>query len=216
MTDLKRNVAEAALEYIEDNTVVGVGSGTTVNYFIDSLATIKHRIEACVVASKASERRLLALGIPVMDLNSATEVPVYVDGADEVNPFRQMIKGGGGAHTREKIIASVAKQFVCIVDTTKCVEQLGAYPLAVEVIPMARSFVARELVKLGGDPQYRSGFTTDNGNVILDVFNLPMSPLLELENAINAIPGVIENGLFARRTADIVLISDQAGVRKVT
>ena len=213
MSDLKIKAAKAALAYVEDNMIVGVGTGSTVNYFIKELASIKHRIDACVASSVATERLLRELGIPVIDLNAAGDLPIYIDGADEVNSRREMIKGGGGALTREKIIATVARQFICIVDDTKVVPHLGQFPIAVEVLPMARSFVARELVKLGGDPDYREGFVTDNGNIILDVFHLEMTGLMALEDAINTIPGVVENGLFAKRVANQVLVASQDGVR---
>ncbi|WP_133130656.1 ribose-5-phosphate isomerase RpiA [Legionella yabuuchiae] len=212
MVDLKAKVAKAAMEYINDNMVVGVGTGSTVNYFIQELAAIKHRIDAAVASSIATENKLREFGIPVIDLNVAPEVPIYIDGADEVNHEHQMIKGGGGALTREKIVASVAKTFLCIVDESKVVTNLGAFPIAVEVIPLARSYVARELVKLGGDPVYREGFLTDNGNLLLDVYDANLNSPQELENAINLIPGVVENGLFARRRADIVLVASQRGV----
>ena len=212
MSELKIKVAKAALAYVEDKMIVGVGTGSTVNYFIKELATIKHRIDACVASSDATERYLRELGIPVIDLNVAGDVPIYIDGADEVNAKHAMIKGGGGALTREKIIATVAQQFICIVDERKVVNHLGRFPIAVEVIPLARSFVARELVKLGGDPEYRSGFITDNGNIILDVFNLNMDAPIALEEAINMIPGVVENGLFAKRLADNVLVASDGGV----
>ena len=213
MNELKAKAAKAALAYLDDHMILGVGTGTTVRYFIDALATIKHRIDACVASSKDTESRLRAIGIPVIDLNVAGDLPIYIDGADEVNARREMIKGGGGALAREKIIATVARQFICIVDETKLVNQLGAFPVAIEVLPLARSFVARELVKLGGDPHYRERFVTDNGNVILDVFNLDLNAGTSLEDAINVIPGVIENGLFARRLADQVIV---AGPDKVT
>ena len=207
MSDLKEKAAKAALAYIEDNMIVGVGTGSTVNYFIKELAVMKHRIDACVASSIATERLLREMGIPVIDLNVAGDVPVYIDGADEVNARREMIKGGGGALTREKIIATVARRFICIVDDSKLVDHLGEFPIAVEVLPLARSFVAREVVKLGGDPEYREGFVTDNGNIILDVFNLKMNEPRALEEAINRIPGVVENGLFAKRLADEVLVA---------
>jgi len=215
MSELKAKAAKAALSYIDDNMIIGVGTGSTVNYFIDELATVKHRIDACVASSNATEARLRALGIPVIDLNIADEVPVYIDGADEVNSRCEMIKGGGGALTREKIVATVARQFICIVDGKKLVQQLGHFPIAVEVLPMARSFAARELVHLGGDPEYREGFITDNGNIILDVYNLNLDSPKALEDAINTIPGVVENGLFAKRTADIVLVANDAEVVKL-
>lgn len=214
MTHLKEQAAKAALDFIEDNMIVGVGTGSTVNYFIEALVAVKHRIDACVASSKATEVRLKELGLPVIDLNVASDLPIYVDGADEVNAAHEMIKGGGGALTREKIIATVAKQFICIVDESKMVERLGAFPIAVEVLPLARSFVARELVKLGGDPQYREGFVTDNGNIILDLFNLEQSLSKTTEDAINSIPGVVENGLFAKRLADIVLVAGKDGVMR--
>jgi ribose 5-phosphate isomerase A len=212
MSELKAKAAKAALAYIEDNTVVGVGTGSTVNFFIKELAQIKHRIDACVASSKATELRLREAGISVIDLNVAGDLPVYIDGADEINAQYEMIKGGGGALTREKIIATVAQQFICIVDATKMVDHLGKFPLAVEVIPMARSLVARELVKLGGDPVYREGFITDNGNIIIDVYNLNMDLPGALEDAINIIPGVVENGLFAKRRADKVVIASAEGI----
>jgi ribose 5-phosphate isomerase A len=213
MNELKIKAAQAALQYIEDNTIIGIGTGSTVNCFINELAQIKHRIDACVVSSYATEQLVRAAGIPVIDLNAAAYLPLYIDGADEVTTQGHMIKGGGGALTREKIVAQVAEQFICIVDETKLVSQLGSFPVAIEVIPMARSFVARQLVKLGGDPEYREGFVTDNGNIILDVFHLPMDSLVELENNMNSIPGVVENGLFARRKADIILVASEHEVR---
>lgn len=217
MSSLKAQAARAALAYLnDDNLVIGVGTGSTVNCFIDELASIKHRIDACVASSKATETRLRAAGIPIIDLNATSDLLIYIDGADEVNEQHEMIKGGGGALTREKIVASVAHQFICIVDESKLVKRLGAFPLAVEVIPMARSFVARELVKLGGDPEYREGFISDNGNIILDVHNLEIDSASTLEEAIKLIPGVVDNGLFAKRKADIVLIaSETEGVRSL-
>lgn len=215
MNNFKKDVAHAALGYLDDTRIIGVGTGSTVNYFIDELTKIRHRIDACIASSIATETRLRAAGIPVVDLNVVDELPVYVDGADEVDALGQMIKGGGGALTREKIIASVALKFICIVDETKLVPQLGAFPLAIEVIPMARSFVAREIVKLGGDPAYRQGFLTDNGNIILDAYNMNLSSPNELENAINCIPGVVENGLFSHRVADLVLVAGPDGVAKL-
>lgn len=207
MNELKIKVAQAALQYVEDNMILGIGTGSTINYFIHELAKIKHRIDACVASSNATEQLLRAAGISVIDLNSASELPLYIDGADEVTAQGQMIKGGGGALTREKIVANVADKFICIVDESKVVTHLGAFPIAVEVIPMARSYVARQLVSLGGDPEYREGFITDNGNIILDVFNFPMESLNELEKNINNIPGVVENGLFTSRIADTVLVA---------
>lgn len=216
MTTLKQKAAQAALAYLNDAKIIGVGTGTTVNYFIAELAKIKHQFDACVASSHATETRLRAANIPVIDLNVADQLPIYIDGADEVNVQCQMIKGGGGALTREKILAKVATQFISIVDESKLVSQLGAYPVAVEVIPMARSLVARELVKLGGDPTYRQGFVTDNGNIILDVYNLDESAFMSLEDAINCIPGVVENGLFMHRPADVVLVASQKGIAKLT
>lgn len=213
MSALKEQAAKAALTYLDDVTIIGVGTGSTVNYFIEQLVTVKHRIDACVASSQATEARLRALGIPVIDLNVASDLPIYIDGADEVNRQREMIKGGGGgALTREKIIASASAQFICIVDESKLVKHLGAFPLAVEVLPIARSFVARQLVKLGGDPEYREGFITDNGNIILDVYNLEINHPIALEEAIKVIPGVVDNGLFARRLADKVLVATEKGV----
>lgn len=213
MHELKVKAAKAALDYVEDNMILGIGTGSTVNCFIQELAQIKHRIDACVASSKATEALLKAAGIPVIDLNAAPELALYIDGADEVNSQGQMIKGGGGALTREKIVANVAQEFICIVDQSKLVEHLGAFPVAVEVIPMARSFVARQLVVLGGDPEYREGFISDNGNIILDVFNLPMQVLGDLENSINIIPGVVENGLFAQRKANKIIIATEDKVQ---
>ncbi|ASQ44702.1 ribose-5-phosphate isomerase RpiA [Legionella clemsonensis] len=214
MHALKEAVAREALNYLnDDEMILGIGTGSTVNYFIEQLTTIKHRIDACIASSKETEVRLRALGIPVIDLNVAKEVPIYVDGADEVTEQRQMIKGGGGALTREKILASVAHQFICIVDESKLVGHLGTFPIAVEVIPMARSYVARELVKLGGDPEYREGFTSDNGNIILDVYNFEVTTPVELEESIKLIPGVVDNGLFAKRLADTVLVATSNAIK---
>ncbi|WP_045107621.1 ribose-5-phosphate isomerase RpiA [Legionella hackeliae] len=214
MSTLKEAVAKKALTYLnDDEMILGIGTGSTVNCFIEQLATIKHRIDACIASSKETEARLRALDIPVIDLNVAREVPFYIDGADEVTEQRQMIKGGGGALTREKILASVANQFICIIDESKLVGHLGSFPVAVEVIPMARSYVARELVKLGGDPEYREGFITDNGNIILDVYNFEITKPIELEGLIKLIPGVVDNGLFAKRLADTVLIATQNDIK---
>ena len=215
MSELKAKAAEAALEYLEGYEIIGVGSETTVHCFIQSLRKIKHKIDACVASSFDTEQRLKAAGIAVVDLNVVEELPIYVDGADEVTSYHAMIKGGGGALTREKILASASREFICIVDESKVVSRLGAFPVAVEVLPIARSFVARELVKLGGDPQYRQGFVTDNGNIILDVFHLNLNTLIPLEDKINTIPGVIENGLFARRLADKVIIARLDGVQVI-
>ncbi len=212
MSELKTKVARAALEYLGDHVIIGVGTGSTVNCFIKELATIKHRIDACVASSIASARLLKELGIPVLDLNVVGELPIYIDGADEVNARHEMIKGGGGALTSEKIIATVAEQFICIVDESKVVSALGHFPVAVEVLPIARSFVARELVKLGGDPEYREGFITDHGNIILDVYHLNIDLPRALEESINLIPGVVENGLFGKRMANHVLVAKADGV----
>ncbi|MCL1074523.1 ribose-5-phosphate isomerase RpiA [Shewanella dokdonensis] len=213
--ELKKAVGWAALKYVESDSIVGVGTGSTVNHFIDALATIKADIEGAVSSSEASAARLKAAGIPVFDLNSVDSLSVYVDGADEINHHKEMIKGGGAALTREKIVAAVAKKFVCIVDESKQVDILGAFPLPVEVIPMARSYVARELVKLGGDPVYREGVITDNGNVILDVYNLKILDPKTLEKQINNIVGVVTVGLFAARGADTVLVGTQTGVNTI-
>lgn len=211
---MKKAAAEAALAYIEPGTVVGVGTGSTANYFIDALATLKDRIRGAVASSDATAERLRGHGIDVLELNSVDALPVYVDGADEVNPHREMIKGGGGALTREKIVAAVADQFICVADGSKRVERLGSFPLPVEVIPMARSYVARRLAGMGGQPKYREGFVTDNGNIILDVYNLDMSRPLKLEEQLNNITGVVTNGLFALRPADVVLLGTAQGVER--
>ncbi len=213
MDELKKKAAKAALQFVEDNTIIGVGTGSTVNYFIEELKTIKHRIDACVASSHATEALLRAAGIPVVELTVASDVVLYVDGADEVNQRKEMIKGGGGALTREKIVANAAQQFICIVDQRKVVDRLGGFPIAVEVIPMARSLVARALLKLGGDPIYREGFITDNGNIILDVFNLQLDDPGALEDAINVLPGVVENGIFAKRTADKVIVAQESSIQ---
>ena len=210
--DKKRAAARAALAYVKSDDIVGVGTGSTVNYFIEALAEKKHLIEGAVSSSDASTERLKALGIEVFDLNSVDQFDVYIDGADEINENKHMVKGGGAALTREKIVAAVAKTFVCIIDDTKQVGILGDFPLPVEVIPMARSYVARELVKLGGDPVYREGVITDNGNVILDVYNLTILDPRKLETQINEIVGVVTNGLFAHRVADVLLVGTDDGV----
>jgi ribose 5-phosphate isomerase A len=212
---LKELVAREALKHVVEDAVVGVGSGSTVFKFIDALATMKGRIEGAVAASEASAERLKKHGIRVFDLNSVSELPVYVDGADEVTEHLHMIKGGGGALTREKIVAAVARKFVCICDASKLVPVLGKFPLAVEVIPMARSYVGRELRKLGGYPELREGFSTDNGNLILDCRGLTLTDPPRLEAELNNIAGVVTNGLFARRPADLLLLGEAAGVRAV-
>ena len=212
---LKKAAAEAALQYVEDDTVVGVGTGSTVNFFIDALASRRARIEATVASSEASAKRLRELKIPVRELNDTDGCDVYVDGADEVTEHLAMIKGGGAALTREKIVAGASRRFVCIADESKLVPVLGKFPLPVEVIPMARSFVARELVKLGGVPELRPRVTTDNGNLILDVRGLTIMKPVELETQINQIPGVVTNGIFAIRPADILLLAGANGVRTI-
>ena len=213
---LKRAVARAAADYIDPmlapSTVVGVGTGSTANHFIDCLAEVKHKFDGAVSSSVVSEERMRGHGIPVYDLNSVDEIPVYVDGADETNHRLHLIKGGGGALTREKIVASVAHEFVCIADESKLVDTLGAYPLPVEVIPIARGAVARTLVGLGGDPVWRDDFTTDNGNIILDVHGLSITDPVGLETAINNVTGVVTCGLFAARPADVLLLSTPDGV----
>ncbi|MDC8830202.1 ribose-5-phosphate isomerase RpiA [Alteromonas gilva] len=208
----KQAVGRAAVKYVEPDTIIGVGTGSTVNHFIDALADIKHQIAGAVSSSVASTERLKALGIEVFELNDVDSLSVYVDGADEVTEHKHMIKGGGAALTQEKIVSAVAKTFVCIVDDSKEVGVLGKFPLPVEVIPMARSYVARELVKLGGDPEYRQGVVTDNGNVILDVHNLEILDPVAMEKAINNIPGVVTNGIFGIRGADVVLVATEGGV----
>jgi len=214
--DMKKMVAQAALEYVETGTVIGIGTGSTANHFIDSLAAIKHRIDGTVASSEASAKRLKGHGIPVLDLNSVDELSVYIDGADESNRYLHLIKGGGGALTREKIVAAASRKFVCIADESKLVDILGAFPLPVEVIPMARSYVARELVKHGGQPVYREGFTTDNGNIILDVHNLEIMEPVRLEEELNNVPGVVTVGIFARRPADVLLLGTPGGVKTLT
>ncbi len=215
LDDQKKAAADAAIEYVVDDTIIGVGTGSTANHFIDSLAAIKHRIKGTVASSEASAARLKSHGIQVLDLNEVDEISVYVDGADESNAQLHLIKGGGGALTREKIVLSVAKKFVCVADSSKLVDVLGDFPLPVEVIPMARSCVARELVKLGGRPVLREGFITDNGNIILDVHNLRIMEALKLESELNQIVGVVTNGLFARQPADVLLLGTEQGVRTV-
>jgi len=211
----KRLVAREAVKYVVEGAYVGVGSGSTANYFIDELAKIKSRIKGAVASSVKTAERLKRHGIPIFELTSIDELPVYIDGADETTAHGAMIKGGGGALTREKIVAAVAKQFVCIVDRSKLVGVLGNFPLPVEVIPMARSHVAHELVRLGGHPQLREHFTTDNGNIILDVEDLRILNPAELETKINNVVGVVTNGLFARRGADVILVGTDDGVQKL-
>ncbi len=213
--ELKKAVGWSALKYVRPGTIVGVGTGSTAAHFIDALGSIRHQIEGAVSSSDASSAKLQSLGIPLLDLNSVDVLDIYVDGADEINGQMQMIKGGGAALTREKIIAAVARKFICIVDASKQVDVLGNFPLPVEVIPMARSYVARELVKLGGLPEYRQGVVTDNGNIILDVRNLRILDAVALEDKINSLPGVVTVGLFARRRADVALIGTAEGVKVV-
>jgi ribose 5-phosphate isomerase A len=218
--ELKKAVAQAAANYVrdrlDDRSVIGVGTGSTANYFIECLAAFKHDISATVASSEETARRLKALQITVIDLNSAPEVSIYVDGADEATSFLHLIKGGGGALTREKIIAAVAKEFVCIADGSKLIDVLGRFPLPVEVVPMARSHVARQIVKLGGDPVYRERFITDNGNIILDVHNMSIVDPRELETQLNQITGVVTNGLFALRPADKLILGTKEGIRTLT
>ncbi|WP_184197538.1 ribose-5-phosphate isomerase RpiA [Chitinimonas taiwanensis] len=213
LDEMKRAAARAAVAFVPDNCVVGVGTGSTANHFIDALAEIKGRIEGAVASSEASAARLKSHGIPVFDLNAIDRLPIYVDGADEINHYLHAIKGGGAALTREKIVAAVAEQFICIADETKLVDVLGKFPLPVEVIPMARSHVARQLVLLGGRPAYREGVVTDNGNVILDVHGLQITEPGKLEGEINQIVGVVTNGLFAQRRADVLLLGTASGVQ---
>jgi ribose 5-phosphate isomerase A len=209
---LKKLLSESALKYIEADTVVGIGSGTTVNCFIEVLATIKHKIDGAIAASVASEKLLKQYGIPVLDLNSVNKIPVYVDSADEATQHRTLLKGGGGAHTREKIIATVATKFLCLIDYQKLVPVLSQKaPVPIEVLPMARSAVARAIVQMDGDPEYRQGFVTDNGNVILDVYNLKLVDPYKLEAEIKRIPGVVDCGIFANRPADILIVAKEDG-----
>ncbi len=214
--EMKRAVANAALKYVVKDAIIGVGTGSTADLFIDALAAMKHDIKGAVASSERSANRLRGHGIEVFDLNQVDDLPVYVDGADEITEHLAMIKGGGGALTREKIVAAVARKFVCIADQSKLVPVLGKFPLPVEVIPMARAYVARELVKLGGEPDLRIGFTTDNGNVILDVHGLQILDPVKLESDINQITGVVCNGLFARRGANVLLLGRKDGVQTLT
>lgn len=215
---LKQQAAQAALEYLkknflQDDIVIGVGTGSTTNLFIDELAAVKGKLNAAVASSIATESKLKSHAIPVDDLNAIRDVDVYIDGADEVNQHGQMIKGGGGALTREKIVAAASKKFICIVDESKIVGLLGKHPVAIEVVPLSRSFVSREIVKLGGDPEWRENFVTDNGNQIIDVYNLKIENAIELEKCINNIPGVVCNGIFADRPADVVIVAGADGVK---
>jgi len=218
--EMKQAVARAARDYVAANvaagSVIGVGTGSTANFFVDELATIKDRVGGAVASSEATRKRLAGHGIRVFDLNDIADLPVYVDGADEINARLEMIKGGGGALTREKIVAAVARTFVCVCDQSKLVDTLGRFPLPVEVIPMARAHVARQLTALGGRPKLREGFVTDNGNWILDVHSLAIADAKGLESAINQIAGVVTNGLFAARGADLLLLATPQEVRRVT
>ena len=209
--DLKRQAAEAALEYVENGMIVGIGTGSTANHFIDLLAGIKGKIDGTVASSEASAERLRGHGIPVLDLNTAGELSIYVDGADESNEQLHLIKGGGGALTREKIVAAASEQFICIADDSKLVPYLGKFPLPIEVIPMAQSLIARQIVKLGGKPVLREGFTTDNGNIILDVHNLEIMEPVKMEEEINQWAGVVTVGIFAHRPADVLILGSEGG-----
>jgi len=217
--ELKQAVAKAAVDHIaphlEPKSIVGVGTGSTANFFIDYLAEYKNDFDGAVASSEATAERLKKHGIPVYDLNAVNEIEFYVDGADETNESLELIKGGGGALTREKIVAAVAKTFICIADESKMVGILGEFPLPVEVIPMARSHVGREIVKLGGDPVYRDGFVTDNGNIIIDIHNMDISRPIQVEERLNNIVGVVTNGLFARRPADLLLLGTSEGVKSI-
>ncbi len=213
--DLKRAVAQAAIAHVPADCIVGVGTGSTANFFIDELAKIKHKLRGAVASSEASAKRLQGHGIEVISLNDAGSLPVYVDGADEITRHLHMLKGGGGALTREKIVAAASKKFVCVCDASKLVDVLGKFPLPIEVIPMARSYIAREVVKLGGQPKLREGFTTDNGNIILDVHGLQIMNPVELEKTLNQLPGVVTNGLFACRGADVLLLGTPDGVQTI-
>ena len=214
--EMKKAVAMAALDYVEMGSIVGVGTGSTANFFIDGLATIKGKIDGTVASSVASADRLKGHGIRVLDLNEAGQLGLYVDGADESNRFLHLVKGGGGALTREKIVAAASEKFVCIADESKLVDVLGKFPLPVEVIPMAQSYVAREIVKMGGRPVLREGFTTDNGNIILDVHDLEIMEPTKLEQQLNNVAGVVTNGLFALRPADVLLLGKQDGVETLS
>ena len=213
--EMKRKAAEAAIEYVISDEIVGVGTGSTVNHFIDCLAEIKHKIEGAVSSSVASTERMEGYGIKVYDLNEVNGIEVYIDGADESDHYLNLIKGGGGALTREKIIAGASKKFVCIADESKLVDVMGEFPLPIEVIPMARSFIAREIVKIGGRPVYREGFVTDNGNDILDVHDLKIMEPIKLENELNSLPGIVTAGIFANRPADVLILGTPEGAKTV-
>lgn len=210
----KKAAAKAAIEFVEHDSIIGIGTGSTVNYFIEELKKVRDKIDGAVASSIATAEKLKSISIPVIDLNSAGEVRLYVDGADEITPAKKMVKGGGGALTREKIIATVAKKFICIADESKYVDLLGQFPIAVEVIPMSRSYVARQIVQLGGDPVYREGFISDNNNAILDVYNLKLLDPTAMEQALKNIVGVVESGIFAKRSADILLLGSEKGVQR--
>ena len=212
---MKKAAAYAALDYMPEQGMIGIGTGSTINYFIDALASRKHLLEGTVASSQATAERLKAHGIPVFDLNVVGQLPIYVDGADEVDAYLRLIKGGGGALTREKIIATAAEQFICIADQSKQVDRLGDFPIAIEVIPIARSYVGRQLVKLAGIPKYREGFITDNGNIIIDVYQLDISDPLKMEYLLNNITGIVCHGLFAKRTADKLLLGTETGVHLI-
>lgn len=213
--ELKQQAAQAAIKAIPLDSIIGVGSGSTIAYFIDALSLIKYKIKAAVASSLNTEKKLKALGIPVCDLNSVNDLPIYVDGADEFNTFKYLLKGGGGALTREKITAAAAQHFICIADESKEVTVLGQCPVSIEVIPMARGLVARTVVTLGGTPEYRAGFTTDNGNIILDVYNLDLTQPIKMEATLNNITGVVCNGIFANRPADRIIVATQQGIREI-
>lgn len=212
----KRAAAQAAIQHIPIGSTIGVGTGSTANYFIDELAKIKYKIDGTVASSEATAQRLRKHGVDVLDLNEVMDLPVYVDGADEITKHLHMIKGGGGALTREKIVSAVARKFICIADQSKLVEVLGTFPLPIEVVPIARSYVAREIILLGGHPALRQGFVTDNGNIILDVHGLEILNPVELETTLNQIAGVVTNGLFARKAADVLLLGTDKGVEMLT
>ena len=210
----KKNAAKIAIDYVKNNSIIGVGTGTTINFFIEELGKNKGLIDGVVSSSVATEKLLREHHIPVLPLNSVIDLPIYIDGADEVTHNKHLIKGGGGALTREKIVAAASKRFICIIDDSKLVPLLGGFPLPVEVIPMAQSYVAREIAKLGGQPELRQDFLTDNGNIILDIHNLKIENPSELENQLNQITGVVTNGLFAKRPADILIIATDDGIIK--
>ncbi|MGB1427744.1 MAG: ribose-5-phosphate isomerase RpiA [Cycloclasticus sp.] len=214
--NLKKQAAIAALPYIKNCRILGIGTGSTVNHFIDQLAPLKAQFEGAVSSSEASSEKLLSLGIPVLDLNAVGTLDVYIDGADEINNNLQLVKGGGGALTREKIIAAASRRFICIADQSKLVSRLGSFPLPLEIIPMARSYVARKVIALGGRPVWRENFITDNGNIILDIHGLDILEPMKLENTLNNITGVVTNGLFAKRSADTVLLASEKGTQTLT